>query len=157
MAMGRAIVRDPKVFLFDEPLSNLDAKLRASAREELESFHKRIGTTTIYVTHDQVEAMGMGDRIVVMENGVVQQIASPQQAYAQPANLGVARFMGYRNVLELGVEREQDRRQVGGGVAVRERAADRAAGADLGVADARRGVAEWGATVRGGATSGARC
>ena len=94
VALGRAIVRDPKVFLFDEPLSNLDAKLRISMRAELLSLHQRLKTTTIYVTHDQLEAMTMGDRIVVMNNGVIQQVDSPQNVYDQPANRFVAGFIG---------------------------------------------------------------
>jgi len=94
VALARAIVREPSVFLLDEPLSNLDAKLRASARTELESFHRRIGTTTIYVTHDQVEAMAMGDRIVVLNKGYVRQIGSPKEVYDQPADTFVATFLG---------------------------------------------------------------
>src|SRR5215469_16779405 len=94
VALARAIVREPSVFLLDEPLSNLDAKLRASARTELESFHRRIGTTTIYVTHDQVEAMAMGDRIVVLNKGYVRQIGTPIQVYDDPADTFVATFLG---------------------------------------------------------------
>ncbi len=94
VALARAIVREPSVFLLDEPLSNLDAKLRASAREELEQFHRRIGTTTIYVTHDQVEAMAMGDRIVVLHQGYVRQVGTPTQVYDDPADTFVATFLG---------------------------------------------------------------
>ena len=94
VALGRAIVRNPKVFLFDEPLSNLDAKLRISMRAELLSLHQRLKTTTIYVTHDQLEAMTMGDRIVVMNNGVIQQVDPPQKVYDHPANKYVAGFIG---------------------------------------------------------------
>ena len=94
VALGRAIVRDPKVFLLDEPLSNLDAKLRAQMRTEIAKLHKRLGTTFIYVTHDQTEAMTMGDRIVVMKDGVVQQVDTPQNLYEKPVNLFVAGFMG---------------------------------------------------------------
>ena len=94
VALARAIVREPAVFLLDEPLSNLDAKLRLSAREELERFHHRIGTTTIYVTHDQVEAMAMGDRIVVLNKGVVRQFATPKEVYDDPADTFVATFLG---------------------------------------------------------------
>jgi len=103
VALARAIVREPTVFLLDEPLSNLDAKLRASAREELEQFHKRIGTTTIYVTHDQVEAMAMGDRIVVLHQGFVRQIGTPEEVYDDPADTFVATFLGSppMNLLEL--------------------------------------------------------
>ncbi|MFZ5826969.1 MAG: ABC transporter ATP-binding protein [Bacillota bacterium] len=94
VALGRAIVRNPAVFLMDEPLSNLDAKLRASMRTELSKLHQRLQTTTIYVTHDQVEAMTMGDRIVVMKDGIIQQVAPPQELYDHPANLFVAGFIG---------------------------------------------------------------
>src|SRR5499425_991374 len=94
VALARAIVREPTVFLLDEPLSNLDAKLRASAREELEQFHRRVGTTTIYVTHDQVEAMAMGDRVVVLHQGIVRQIGTPQEVYDEPEDTFVATFLG---------------------------------------------------------------
>ena len=94
VAMGRAIVRNPKVFLMDEPLSNLDAKLRVQMRIEIAKLHQRLGTTIIYVTHDQTEAMTLGTRIVVMKDGVVQQIDSPQNLYNSPANLFVAGFIG---------------------------------------------------------------
>ena len=94
VAMGRAIVRSPKVFLMDEPLSNLDAKLRVQMRTEIAKLHQRLGTTIIYVTHDQTEAMTLGTRIVVMKDGVVQQIDSPQNLYDNPCNLFVAGFMG---------------------------------------------------------------
>ena len=94
VALARAIVREPAVFLLDEPLSNLDAKLRASAREELEQFHRRVGTTSIYVTHDQVEAMAMGDRVMVLNKGVVHQIGTPTDVYDNPADTFVATFLG---------------------------------------------------------------
>src|SRR5215467_4468818 len=94
VALARALVREPAVFLLDEPLSNLDAQLRASARDELQQFQRRIATTTIYVTHDQVEAMGLGDRIVVMKAGTVRQIGTPQEIYHEPADAFVARFVG---------------------------------------------------------------
>ena len=94
VALARAIVREPAVFLLDEPLSNLDAKLRASAREELERFHRRVGTTTIYVTHDQVEAMAMGDRVLVLNKGVVHQLGTPAEVYDHPADTFVAAFLG---------------------------------------------------------------
>ena len=94
VAMGRAIVRQPQVFLFDEPLSNLDAKLRVQMRAELGKLHHRLGTTSIYVTHDQVEAMTLAGRIVVMKEGVVQQIGPPMELYQRPANLFVAGFIG---------------------------------------------------------------
>ncbi|MFQ5984319.1 MAG: ABC transporter ATP-binding protein, partial [Alphaproteobacteria bacterium] len=94
VAMGRAIVRDPQVFLFDEPLSNLDAKLRVQMRTEIKALHQRLRTTTVYVTHDQVEAMTMADRIVVMHDGIVEQIGTPLELYDHPANLFVAGFIG---------------------------------------------------------------
>ena len=94
VAVGRAIAREPAVFLMDEPLSNLDAKLRIQTRAELEKIHQRVGKTTIYVTHDQVEAMTMGDRIVVMKDGVLQQVGTPQELHDTPANLFVAGFIG---------------------------------------------------------------
>jgi multiple sugar transport system ATP-binding protein len=104
VALARAIVREPAVFLLDEPLSNLDAKLRASAREELERFHRRVRTTTIYVTHDQVEAMAMGDRVMVLNKGVVRQLGTPTDVYDNPADTFVATFLGSppMNLAELG-------------------------------------------------------
>ena len=94
VAMGRAIVRDPQVFLFDEPLSNLDAKLRVAMRTEIRELHQRLKTTSIYVTHDQIEAMTMADRIVVMRDGIVEQIGAPLELYDHPANTFVAGFIG---------------------------------------------------------------
>jgi len=94
VAMGRAIVRDPKVFLFDEPLSNIDAKLRVAMRAEIKALHQRLKTTTVYVTHDQVEAMTMADRIVVMHDGRIEQIGAPLELYDHPDNLFVAQFIG---------------------------------------------------------------
>lgn len=94
VAVGRAIVRKPAVFLFDEPLSNLDAKLRGKMREEIRSLHNKLGATTIYVTHDQIEAMTMADKIVVMNQGVIQQVGTPADIYHRPANKFVADFMG---------------------------------------------------------------
>lgn len=94
VALARALVREPSVFLLDEPLSNLDAQRRASARDELQQFQRSIGTTTIYVTHDQVEAMGMGDRIAVLNLGAVRQIGTPQEIYDDPADTFVATFLG---------------------------------------------------------------
>ncbi len=94
VAMGRAIVRDPKVFLFDEPLSNLDAKLRVAMRAEIKALHQRLKTTTVYVTHDQVEAMTMADRIAVMNDGRIEQLGRPLELYDRPANLFVAQFIG---------------------------------------------------------------
>ena len=94
VAVGRAIVRKPKLFLFDEPLSNLDAKLRVAMRAEISKLHRRLGATIIYVTHDQVEAMTMADRIFIMNKGVVQQIGAPMEVYAKPANRFIAGFIG---------------------------------------------------------------
>ncbi len=104
VALARAMVREPTLFLLDEPLSNLDAILRASAREELRQFQKRIGITTIYVTHDQVEAMGLGDRIVVMDHGHIRQIGTPREIYQHPADTFVATFVGTppMNLIEQG-------------------------------------------------------
>jgi len=106
VAIARAIVIEPPLVLMDEPLSNLDAKLRIETRAEIRRIHGELGRATIYVTHDQDEALSLADRIVVMKDGAAQQIARPHEVYAQPANLHVARFMGYRNVLELEVEGE---------------------------------------------------
>ncbi|MFF2542743.1 ABC transporter ATP-binding protein [Kitasatospora sp. NPDC058063] len=107
VAMGRAIVRDPKVFLMDEPLSNLDAKLRVQMRTQIAALQRRLGTTTVYVTHDQVEAMTLGDRVVVMRSGIVQQVGSPQQLYDEPVNLFVAGFIGSPGMNFLGAALEQ--------------------------------------------------
>jgi multiple sugar transport system ATP-binding protein len=108
VAMGRAIVRDPKVFLFDEPLSNLDAKLRVQMRTEIRELHQRLATTTIYVTHDQIEAMTMADRIVVMQGGHIEQIGAPLEVYDRPANIFVAGFIGSpaMNMLEAVVRHD---------------------------------------------------
>ena len=105
VAIARAIVIEPPLILMDEPLSNLDAKLRIETRAEIRRIHRDLGRSTVYVTHDQDEALSLADRIVVMKDGKVQQIGTPQEVYAQPANLHVARFMGYRNVLDLDVAR----------------------------------------------------
>ncbi len=114
VAMGRAIVRDPEVFLFDEPLSNLDAQLRGQVRSEIKRLHQRIGTTTVYVTHDQVEAMTLADRIVIMRDGRIEQVGTPLDVYHRPATAFVAGFIGTptMNLMELPVER-------GGGVSLR--------------------------------------
>lgn len=108
VALGRAIVRSPKVFLMDEPLSNLDAKLRVQTRAEIVKLHKRLKTTFIYVTHDQTEAMTMGDKIVVMKDGVIQQFASPQELYNEPVNVFVAGFIGtpQMNFLDINILEE---------------------------------------------------
>jgi putative spermidine/putrescine transport system ATP-binding protein len=112
VAIARAIVIEPPLVLMDEPLSNLDAKLRVETRAEIRRIHRELDRTTIYVTHDQDEALSLADRIVVMTEGVVRQVATPQEVYAQPATLDVARFMGYRNVVEFGIEREEGQRVV---------------------------------------------
>ena len=106
VAMGRAIVREPKAFLMDEPLSNLDAKLRVSMRAQLAALHSRLATTTIYVTHDQIEAMTLGHRVAVMRDGRIQQVDTPQELYARPANLYVAAFIGSpaMNLVEAEIE-----------------------------------------------------
>jgi multiple sugar transport system ATP-binding protein len=106
VAMGRAIVRSPQVFLMDEPLSNLDAKLRVQTRSQIAALQRRLGVTTVYVTHDQVEAMTMGDRVAVLKDGVLQQVDSPRRMYDQPANVFVAGFIGSpaMNLLEVDVE-----------------------------------------------------
>jgi multiple sugar transport system ATP-binding protein len=116
VALGRAIVREPQVFLMDEPLSNLDAKLRVQTRAEIKKLHARLQTTTIYVTHDQVEAMTMGDRIVVMKDGLVQQVDSPLNLYAKPANLFVAGFIGSpaMNFLEAKLAKQDGKMVVDG-------------------------------------------
>ena len=108
--MGRAIVREPQVFLMDEPLSNLDAKLRVQMRAEISRIQRQLAVTTVYVTHDQVEAMTMGDRVAVMRKGLLQQFDAPQRLYERPANLFVASFIGSpaMNVLEGSLEREGD-------------------------------------------------
>jgi multiple sugar transport system ATP-binding protein len=109
VAMGRAIVRQPAVFLFDEPLSNLDAKLRVQMRAEIAKLHQRLGTTTIYVTHDQVEAMTLAKHIVVMNKGVVQQVGRPLELYRNPANTFVAGFIGSPSMNFFDVDKEGDR------------------------------------------------
>jgi multiple sugar transport system ATP-binding protein len=114
VAMGRAIVREPKAFLMDEPLSNLDAKLRVSMRAELAELHARLGTTTVYVTHDQVEAMTLGERVAVLRDGRIQQVASPQELYRSPANLFVASFIGSPAMNLVKARLENDHLEFGG-------------------------------------------
>jgi multiple sugar transport system ATP-binding protein len=120
--MGRCIVRNPQVFLFDEPLSNLDAKLRVQMRTEIKELHQRLKTTSVYVTHDQIEAMTMGDKIVVMRDGVVEQTGSPLEVYDRPANQFVAGFIGSPSMNFLpGVFRRSDgqaRVELPGGVSM---------------------------------------
>lgn len=115
VAMGRALVRNPKLFLFDEPLSNLDAKLRVDMRTEIKLLHQRLGKTTIYVTHDQVEAMTMASQIAVMEGGVIQQLGRPEEIYDRPANMFVATFMGSpaMNILEVNLSNDGKSLQIG--------------------------------------------
>lgn len=115
VALGRAMVRQPRAFFMDEPLSNLDAKLRVHMRAEISAMHKRVGVTTLYVTHDQTEAMTMADRIVVMHNGVVQQIASPQEMFDNPSNIFVAGFIGTpsMNFMRAKLTRNGDRFSAG--------------------------------------------
>src|SRR5690554_2742846 len=111
IALGRAMVRAPKAFLLDEPLSNLDAKLRASTRTEISKLHRRLGTTFIYVTHDQTEAMTMADRIVVMKDGLIHQVGKPQELYEKPCNMFVAGFIGspQMNFMDAILERKEGR------------------------------------------------
>jgi multiple sugar transport system ATP-binding protein len=132
VAMGRAIVRDPQVFLYDEPLSNLDAKLRVAMRGELKELHQRLKTTSIYVTHDQIEAMTMGDRIVVMKDGRIEQIGSPLELYDHPANIFVAGFIGSpaMNFLPATLRRRGDGAELELGDGTRLAAPQRAGGAD---------------------------
>ena len=112
VAVGRAIVRNPSAFLMDEPLSNLDAKLRVQARAELNKLHKRLGTTFIYVTHDQVEAMTMGSRIAIMNQGILQQVDTPQKIYEQPNNMFVAGFLGSPSMNFLQAQLKSDNNQL---------------------------------------------
>ncbi len=123
VAMGRALAREPQLFLFDEPLSNLDAKLRVEMRSEIKLLHKRLGITTVYVTHDQIEAMTLGDKIAVMKDGVVQQFGTPEEIYERPANTFVAGFMGSppMNLIPVSIENEN------GEIVVRMRVGDSAA------------------------------
>jgi multiple sugar transport system ATP-binding protein len=111
VAMGRALARRPKLYLFDEPLSNLDAKLRVEMRTEIKLMHQRLKTTTVYVTHDQIEAMTLGDKVAVMKDGVIQQFGTPQQIYTDPANLFVASFIGSppMNFVPLRLQRREGR------------------------------------------------
>ncbi|WP_312289446.1 ABC transporter ATP-binding protein [Stutzerimonas nitrititolerans] len=111
VAMGRALARRPKIYLFDEPLSNLDAKLRVEMRTEIKLMHQRLKTTTVYVTHDQIEAMTLGDKVAVMKDGVVQQFGTPKEIYGNPANLFVASFIGSppMNFIPLRLHREGER------------------------------------------------
>jgi ABC-type sugar transport systems, ATPase components len=133
VALGRAIVRDPKVFLLDEPLSNLDAKLRAQMRTEISKLHNRLGTTFIYVTHDQTEAMTMGDRIVVMKDGFIQQVDTPQNLYDFPVNEFVAGFMGspQMNFLDVTVGKEGSDYTLSFGKYTIKVPADKAAGSEI--------------------------
>ena len=117
VAMGRAIIRQPRAFLMDEPLSNLDAKLRVQMRAEIKKLQSDLGVTTIYVTHDQVEAMTMGDRVAVMRKGVLQQVAPPEDLYQRPQNMFVAGFIGSpaMNMLEAVVSRENGSTRIAAG------------------------------------------
>ena len=111
VAMGRALARRPKIYLFDEPLSNLDAKLRVEMRTEMKLMHQRLKTTTVYVTHDQIEAMTLGDKVAVMKDGIIQQFGTPKQIYNDPANLFVASFIGSppMNFIPLRLQRKDGR------------------------------------------------
>ena len=114
VALGRAMVRDPGVFLFDEPLSNLDAGLRLRTRDEIAALHRRLGTTMIFVTHDQVEALSLGQRVAVMDRGRVQQVGTPHEVYRRPANLFVAGFVGSPPINQLRLARDREGRLAGG-------------------------------------------
>ncbi len=114
VALGRAMVRDPGVFLFDEPLSNLDAGLRLRTRDEIAALHRRLGTTMIFVTHDQVEALSLGQRVAVMDEGRVQQVGTPREIYRRPANLFVAGFVGSPPINRLPLARDRRNRLAGG-------------------------------------------
>ncbi len=114
VALGRAMVRDPGVFLFDEPLSNLDAALRLQTRDEIAALHRRLGTTMIFVTHDQVEALSLGQRVAVMDRGRVQQVGTPHEVYRRPANLFVAGFVGSPPMNRLPLVRDREGRLAGG-------------------------------------------
>jgi multiple sugar transport system ATP-binding protein len=129
VAIGRALVREAGVFLFDEPLSNLDAKLRAELRRELKLLHRSLGSTMIYVTHDQAEAMTLATRIAVMHAGQVQQVGTPAEVYARPANLFVAGFLGAPAMNFIHGELDNERRLLAGRLAIGLQAADAAAGA----------------------------
>src|SRR5690606_18962114 len=111
VAMGRALARRPKIYLFDEPLSNLDAKLRVEMRTEIKLMHQRLKTTTVYVTHDQIEAMTLGDKVAVMKDGIIQQFGTPKEIYNNPANLFVASFIGSppMNFIPLRLQRKEGR------------------------------------------------
>ncbi|TKJ31560.1 ATP-binding cassette domain-containing protein [Blastococcus sp. CCUG 61487] len=149
VAMGRAIVRDPKVFCMDEPLSNLDAKLRVSTRAEIAALQKRLGTTTVYVTHDQTEAMTMGDRVVVLREGRVQQIGTPGELYERPDNTFVAGFIGSPSInLIDDVPVSDGRAVVGGSLEVPLPAGTQAASVTV-------GIRPEGADVAGGESGGA--
>ena len=134
VAMGRAIVRKPQVFLFDEPLSNLDAKLRVAMRTEIKALHQRLKTTAVYVTHDQIEAMTMADRIVVMRDGVVEQVGGPLQLYDHPDNIFVAGFIGSPGMNMMKGVIRSGQIDVGGGVTI---GIDKAAGASEKLAEGR--------------------
>jgi putative spermidine/putrescine transport system ATP-binding protein len=141
VAIARAIVIEPPLVLMDEPLSNLDAKLRLEMRTEIKRIHRELGRSTVYVTHDQDEALSLADRIVVLHEGKTQQIGNPEELYERPANLEVARFMGYRNILDLDAERVDGTRVAlrGAGIRLRRnRAAVDCAGAGNGSAAPRR-------------------
>lgn len=114
VALGRALVREPKLFLLDEPLSNLDSKLRIQMRSEIKKLQKRVGVTTIYITHDQTEAMGMADKIVILNEGIIQQVGTPEEVYKKPQNIFVASFIGNPqiNILNFEIIRKEDGRPI---------------------------------------------
>ena len=139
VAMGRAIVREPRAFLMDEPLSNLDAKLRVEMRAEIARLHRELQVTTIYVTHDQVEAMTLGDRVAIMRDGLLQQVAKPQELYDRPRNLFVAEFIGSPAMNLIGVDLERSN----GGFVARFAGADQALKVDARVLGARPGLTHF--------------
>src|SRR5690606_35944183 len=155
VAMGRAIVRDADAFLFDEPLSNLDAKLRGQMRTEIARLQKRLGITTVYVTHDQTEAMTLGDRVAVLKRGVLQQLATPRELYEQPANLFVAGFIGSppMNFLPATVDGTSVKLPFGS-VEIPAEKAERARGRDLLIAGIRPEHFEDAAVMDSAKTSG---
>ena len=150
VAMGRAIVRDPAVFLFDEPLSNLDAKLRVQMRAEIKELHRRLGTTTVYVTHDQIEAMTMADRIVVMHDGIVEQVGPPLELYDRPANMFVAGFLGSpaMNFINATIGEGGGTAEIGAGLSLKLETAVRPGSSALGIRPEHIAIADTGLPAR---------
>ncbi|MXY29985.1 MAG: ABC transporter ATP-binding protein, partial [Gammaproteobacteria bacterium] len=152
VALGRAIVRDPGVFLFDEPLSNLDAGLRMRTRDEIAALHRRLGTTMIFVTHDQVEALSLGQRVAVMDRGRLQQVGTPDEVYRRPCNLFVAGFVGSPPINRIALSRDDRGRLAGGPFALAgppgpDRATLAVRPEDLAVAESGEGDGDFEATI----------